>query len=143
VKIVPASAVRSTDAGGSRFTGGVWQAEILPRVRDDGMRAHRFVYAPGARSSWHVHTGEQAIYVVAGRGLVLWQGLEAARLLGPGDWIHVEPGVPHWHGAAPDDTFVHLAVSATGATEWQAAVSEADYRASLPPDLAGPPGQAG
>jgi quercetin dioxygenase-like cupin family protein len=137
VKIVPASVVTSTEAGPDRFTGGVWQAEILPRIQDNGMRAHRFVYAPGARSNWHVHTGEQAIFVLTGRGLVRWAGLERARLLQPGDWVHVTPGVPHWHGAAPDDTFVHLAVSATGATEWQAAVSQADYQASLPPDRHG------
>jgi quercetin dioxygenase-like cupin family protein len=135
VKIVPASAVTSAAADAGKFSGGVWQAEILPRVQDDGLRAHRFVYAPGARSNWHVHTGEQAIVVVTGRGLVLWEGLDQARVLQPGDWVHVTPGVPHWHGAAPDDTFVHLAISATGATEWQAAVSQADYQASLPPDL--------
>jgi quercetin dioxygenase-like cupin family protein len=96
------------------------------------MRAHRFVYAPGARSSWHVHTGEQAIVVLAGRGLVLWQGLAEARLLQSGDWVHVEPGVPHWHGAVPDDNFVHLAISATGQTQWRDPVSLADYQASLP-----------
>jgi len=137
VKIVPAGAVTSADAGTDRFTGGVWQAEILSRERPDGMRAHRFVYAPGARSHWHVHTGEQAIYVVSGRGVVLWEGLDQARVLEPGDWIHVEPGVAHWHGAAPDDTFVHLAISATGETRWHDPVDQTDYTASLPPAPAG------
>ncbi|MEN3362696.1 MAG: hypothetical protein V7637_6678 [Mycobacteriales bacterium] len=132
MRIVPASTVTAVEADGARFTGGVWQAEILPRERPDGMRAHRFVYAPGARSSWHVHTGEQAIVVLAGRGLVLWQGLAEARLLQSGDWVHVEPGVPHWHGAVPDDNFVHLAISATGQTQWRDPVSLADYQASLP-----------
>jgi quercetin dioxygenase-like cupin family protein len=68
---------------------------------------------------------------------VLWEGLDRARLLQAGDWVHVTPGVPHWHGAAPDDTFVHLAISATGVTEWQAPVSPADYQASLPPGIGG------
>jgi quercetin dioxygenase-like cupin family protein len=132
MKIVPADQVTSAETGADRFTGGVWQSEALPRERPDGMRAHRFVYAPGARSNWHVHTGEQAIYVLAGRGLVLWEGLAEARVVRPGDWIHVEPGVPHWHGAAPDENFVHLAVSATGETQWREPVGEADYTASLP-----------
>lgn len=110
------------------FTGPVWRTEHLPRVGQDGLIGHRFLYGPGARSHWHVHEGDQALIVVGGRGLAHWTGLDAARPLLPGDWVHVDPGVEHWHGAAADEMFVHLAVTASGGTEWLGPVSDADYQ---------------
>jgi quercetin dioxygenase-like cupin family protein len=124
MRIQPESGVASAAGAPSKFTEGVWATEILERVREDGLRGHRFVYAPGARSHWHVHTGEQALVVVAGRGLICWEGLEEPQELRPGDWVHVSPGVAHWHGAAPDTTFVHLAVTASGVTEWGAPATD-------------------
>jgi quercetin dioxygenase-like cupin family protein len=123
-KVVPESAVASPAGSPDRFQGDVWQAEILPRDRAGGLRGHRFTYAPGGRSHWHVHTGEQALIVVAGHGLIQWEGLDEPRELRPGDWVHVEPGVPHWHGATGDSVFVHLAVTATGDTEWGGPVAD-------------------
>lgn len=125
--VVPESSVPSPPADRGKFTGDVWEAEILPTQRPDGMRGLRFAYAPGARSHWHVHTGEQAIVVVAGHGLVQWEGLDRPRALSPGDWLHVVPGVPHWHGATPDSVFVHLAVNASGRTEWGDEVTDEEY----------------
>ncbi|WP_436535051.1 cupin domain-containing protein [Actinoplanes sp. HUAS TT8] len=117
-RVVPEGTLPSPAAAEDKFAGGVWQAEILTRQKPDGLRGHRFAYAPGGRSNWHVHTGEQALIVVAGHGLIQWEGLDEPRELQPGDWVHVEPGVPHWHGATDDSVFVHLAVTATGETEW-------------------------
>ncbi|MEV6305557.1 cupin domain-containing protein [Actinoplanes sp. NPDC051861] len=117
-KIVAEGDVPSVAADPGKFAGDVRQAEILSTRRENGMRAHRFSYGAGARSNWHVHSGEQALVVVSGRGLVQWAGLEEPREVEPGDWIHVVPGVPHWHGATGDSDFVHLAITASGETEW-------------------------
>lgn len=124
MRIQPESQVASFASEPSKFSGPVWRTEVLERALDNGLRGHRFVYAPGARSHWHVHTGEQALVVVAGKGLIRWEGLETARVLRPGDWVHITPGVAHWHGADPDSIFVHLAVTATGATEWGEPVAD-------------------
>jgi quercetin dioxygenase-like cupin family protein len=126
MKLYPARSTVSTPADPTCFTGAVWRTEHLPRI-GDGLVGHRFLYAPGARSHWHVHDGEQAIVVIEGRGLVHWSGLEETKRLLPGDWLHVDPGVEHWHGAVVDDVFGHLAVTASGATHWLGAVSDADY----------------
>ncbi|WP_328470398.1 cupin domain-containing protein [Actinoplanes sp. NBC_00393] len=128
-RIVAEGSVPSPAAEPDKFTGDAWQADILPAQQDEGLRGLRFTYAPGARSYWHVHTGEQALVAVSGRGLVQWEGEAAPRTLEPGDWVHVVPGVAHWHGAAPDSTFVHLAVNATGTTEWGGEVTDEQYRA--------------
>lgn len=118
MRIESESQVASAACEAAKFAGSVWRTEVLERAQENGLRGHRFVYAPGARSHWHVHTGEQALVVVAGKGLIRWEGLETPRELRPGDWVHVTPGVAHWHGAAADTVFVHLAVTATGVTEW-------------------------
>lgn len=48
----------------------------------------------------------------------------------PGDCINILVGVKHWHGAAPDSWFSHLAVEVpgeNGSNEWLEAVSNEDY----------------
>lgn len=116
----------------SKFTGEVWQSEILERTHPGGLRGLRLAYAPRGRSNWHIHEGEQAIVVVAGRGLVKREGDSKAQVVGPGDWVHIEPGEVHWHGAAPDNVLVHLAITASGGTDWRAAVDDDEYDSSLP-----------
>lgn len=112
-----------------KFTAGVWQTDTLDALHEGGMRGVRFVYQPGAHSHWHTHTGEQAIVVLSGSGVVVREGETAGTPVGPGDWVHVEPGEMHWHGALPGTVFVHLAVIASGGTEWHGAVSDDEYAA--------------
>ena len=112
------SDVRADPADPKCFTEGVFFSEMLPARAPSGMRASRFTYEPGARSHWHTHSGEQSLYVVAGRGLVQLAGEDTARVVLPGSWVHVKPGERHWHGAALDDVFVHLAITASGGTTW-------------------------
>ncbi len=126
-RVVSQDSVSQGPAGQDSFTGPVTRAEVLSAMRPSGLRGHVFSYEPGARSNWHVHEGEQALIVTSGEGLVQWEGLDAPRRLRAGDWVHVVPDVPHWHGATPDSDFVHLAVTATGGTSWLGAVSEEDY----------------
>ena len=52
----------------------------------------------------------------------------------PGDVVNIAPGVKHWHGAAPDSWFSHLALEVPGrncSNQWLEAVSDEDYH-SLP-----------
>jgi quercetin dioxygenase-like cupin family protein len=133
MKFVRESDLQSESADPGKFTEGVWQTEALTALRDEGLRGHRFLYQPGAHSHWHTHTGEQAIVVLAGRGTVVRWGEETGNEVGSGDWVHVEPGEKHWHGALDDDVFVHLAITASGTTEWHGPVTRDDYEAGLPP----------
>lgn len=48
----------------------------------------------------------------------------------PGDCINIPPEVKHWHGAAPDAWFSHLAVEVPGkdgSNEWLEAVTDEQY----------------
>ena len=54
---------------------------------------------------------------------------KAARELRPGDAVVIPPEVKHWHGAARDSWFSHLAVEVSGretSNEWREPVSQED-----------------
>ncbi len=87
-------------------------------------------FAPGCRNNWHIHhKGGQILLCTAGRGYYQEWGKEAQELH-PGDVVNIPPEVKHWHGAAKDSWFAHLAVEvpAEGASnEWLEVVNEEDY----------------
>lgn len=90
-------------------------------------------FEPGCRNNWHIHHavsgGGQILLCVAGRGYYQAWG-EAPRQLLPGDVVNIPAGVKHWHGAAPDSYFSHLAVEVPGkgrANEWLEPVTEETY----------------
>lgn len=85
------------------------------------------------RNNWHVHHakegGGQILVCVAGRGYYQEWGKEAVEMK-PGDCINIPEGVKHWHGAAPDSWFSHLAIEVPGvdgSNEWLEAVSDEQY----------------
>ena len=90
-------------------------------------------FEPGCRNNWHIHHadkgGGQILLVTAGRGWYQQWG-EEPRSLKPGDVVHIPANVKHWHGAAADSWFQHLAVEVPGegcTTEWCEAVADEDY----------------
>ena len=90
-------------------------------------------FEPACRNHWHIHHaksgGGQILLVTAGRGYYQEWGKEA-RELHPGDVVNIPANVKHWHGAAKDSWFQHLAIEVAGenaSNEWCEAVSEEDY----------------
>ena len=98
-----------------------------------GLFAANVTFEPGCRNNWHVHHaargGGQILVCVAGRGWYQEWGQEA-RELHPGDVVNIPPEVKHWHGAASDSWFSHLALEVPGencSNEWLEAVSDTEY----------------
>ena len=90
-------------------------------------------FEPGCRNNWHIHHadegGGQILVCVGGRGYYQEWGAEPVRLL-PGDHVNIPTGIKHWHGAAPDSWFSHLAVEVPGtnaSNEWLEPVDDAQY----------------
>ena len=86
-------------------------------------------FEPGCRNNWHSHTGGQLLIVTAGRGYYQEQGQPARELLS-GDIVEIAPNVIHWHGAAPDRWFSHLAIECnpqTNKTTWLDPVNDEQY----------------
>ena len=90
-------------------------------------------FEPRCRNNWHIHRatkgGGQMLVGVAGRGWYQEEGKPAVEIL-PGTVINIPANVKHWHGAAADSWFAHLAFSVPGenaSTEWLEPVSDEEY----------------
>ena len=100
---------------------------------EGGLFAANVTFEPGCRNNWHIHHaksgGGQILVCVAGRGYYQEEGKEAVEMK-PGDCINIPAEVKHWHGAAPDSWFSHLAVEVPGvegSNEWCEPVSDEEY----------------
>lgn len=90
-------------------------------------------FEPGCRNNWHIHKadkgGGQMLVGVAGRGWYQEEGKPAQKIL-PGTVIHIPANVKHWHGAACDSWFAHLAFEVPGentANVWLDPVTDEEY----------------
>lgn len=107
----------------------IGQSYLAP-LGDSQLGAANVTFEPGCRNNWHIHhKGGQVLICIAGRGWYQEWG-KPAQELRPGDVVSIQPEVKHWHGAAKDSWFQHiaLAVPAEGASnEWLEAVSDEEY----------------
>lgn len=106
---------------------------FLAPVSTEQVGIFNVTFEPGCRNNWHIHKasagGGQILICVGGRGYYQEWGKEAQELF-PGDVVNIPVGVKHWHGAAPDSWFSHLAVEVPGtdcSNQWLEAVSDEDY----------------
>ena len=90
-------------------------------------------FEPGCRNNWHIHHadkgGGQMLICVYGHGWYQEWGKEP-RELHPGDVVNIPANVKHWHGAAKDSWFQHIAQEIPGEsakTEWCEPVDENHY----------------
>ncbi|MBQ9727261.1 MAG: carboxymuconolactone decarboxylase family protein [Kiritimatiellae bacterium] len=93
-------------------------------------------FEPGCRNNWHVHHAEtgggQVLVCTAGRGYYQEWGKPAVEMT-PGVTVNIPAGVKHWHGAAPDSWFQHIALEVPGTggrNEWLERVDDAAYAAA-------------
>ena len=105
----------------------------LAQISDSQIPFFNVTFEPGCRNNWHTHHatkgGGQMLVGVAGRGWYQEEGKPAQEIL-PGTVIHIPANVKHWHGAAKDSWFAHLAFEIPGentSNEWQEAVSDEEY----------------
>ena len=114
------------------FTG---QSYLAP-LSTNQVGIYHGTFEPGCRNNWHIHHAKsgvgQILLCTAGRGCYQEWG-QPARELYPGDVVNIPAGVKHWHGAAPDSWFSHLAVEVPGEkaeTEWCEPVDNAAYQSA-------------
>jgi len=89
-------------------------------------------FEAGSRNCWHKHPGGQILLVTGGEGLYQERGMPARRLRA-GDVVQILPDIEHWHGAAPDSRFAHIAITTNpqhGEPAWLEPVSDEDYAAA-------------
>ena len=111
------------------FTGNSYLAPISR----EQVYISNVTFEPGCRNNWHIHRakkgGGQMLIGVAGRGWYQEEGKPAVEIL-PGTVIHIPANVKHWHGAAADSWFAHLAFEIPGegsSNEWLEPVNDEAY----------------
>lgn len=105
----------------------------LNMICTEGIPIGNVTFEPGCRNNWHIHHaksgGGQILLCTAGEGWYQEWG-KPARKLHVGDVVQIPAEVKHWHGAAKDSWFVHLAVEVPGeeaVNEWCEAVTDEEY----------------
>ena len=100
-----------------------------------GLFLANVTFEPGCRNNWHIHHAEkgggQILICTAGEGWYQEDGKPAQRLT-PGTVVVIPPNVRHWHGAAADQWFSHIALEVPGegcSNEWCELVSDEEYAA--------------
>lgn len=114
------------------FSGKSWLAPLTSN-KDLNAPLSNVTFEPGCRNNWHSHTGGQILIAVGGVGYFQERG-KAAIQMKPGDVIEIGPNVEHWHGAAPDSWFSHLAIACnpqTNTNNWLEPVSDEDYAVAV------------
>ena len=117
------------DAYAQYFVG---QSYLAP-LSTEQVGVFNVTFEPGCRNNWHIHHadkgGGQILVCIAGEGYYQEWGKEAVALK-PGNVINIPEGVKHWHGAAADSWFSHLAIEVPGENghaEWLEPVSDEEY----------------
>ncbi len=120
---------KPNDGFAKYFTG---QSYLAP-LSTSQVGIYNVTFEPRCRNNWHIHRadegGGQILICVSGRGYYQEWGKQAV-LMTQGDVINIPVGVKHWHGAAPDCWFSHLAVEVPGkntSNEWLETVSDEEY----------------
>lgn len=105
----------------------------IARISDAQIPFFNVTFEPRCRNNWHIHKaaqgGGQMLVGVAGRGWYQEEGKPAQEIL-PGTVIHIPANVKHWHGAASDSWFAHLAFEIPGSdasNEWLEPVTDEVY----------------
>lgn len=119
----------SNDAYAQYFIGKSYLAVLTT----EQIPTFNVTFSPGCRNNWHVHHarsgGGQLLICVYGSGWYQEWGKEP-RKLRPGDIVNIPANVKHWHGAAADSWFQHIAQEIPGDscnTEWCEPVSDTEY----------------
>ena len=111
------------------FIGTAYLSMLVAGGNEFNCPIGNVTFEPGARNNWHKHPGGQILLVTGGRGFYQEEG-KPAQELQPGDVVKIAPNIKHWHGAAPDNWFVHLSIETNvhaGPPEWLEPVTDEEY----------------
>ena len=127
--VISGESRHSSPAPKQNFIGNVRVDPAFETQAPQRVYGSYVTFEPGARTNWHTHPLGQTLLVTFGVGLTQeWGG--PVQVIRQGDVVLCPPNVKHWHGAAKDSWFAHVAIEvpAEGASnEWCEPVSDGDY----------------
>ena len=110
----------------------IGQSYLAP-ISTTQVKIFNVTFEPKCRNNCHIHEakkeGGQMLIAIGGRGYFQEWGKEPIEMH-PGDVINIPANVKHWHGAAPNSWFSHLAIEVDGeetSNKWLEPVSDEEY----------------
>jgi 4-carboxymuconolactone decarboxylase len=131
-------------APAENFTGSARVERLFEAADTSHAGGASVTFEPGARTAWHSHPRGQVLIVTSGVGRVQRWG-DPIEEIRTGDVVRIPPGQKHWHGAAPEASMTHLAVSEHRdgtVVQWMEKVSDEQYSGAPQPQSAGKPQDA-
>jgi 4-carboxymuconolactone decarboxylase len=134
-------------APAENFTGSARVEGLFEAVDPSHASGGSVTFEPGARTAWHSHPRGQVLIVTAGTGRVqTWGG--AVEEIRAGDVVRTAAGQKHWHGASPQASMTHIAITEHREgtrVQWMEKVTDEQYnaapaRAEQPPAPSRPSG---
>lgn len=133
IRIMRSGSQPSRQGSAENFTGSVRIDPLFKANAPARASGSLVTFQPGARTAWHTHPLGQILIVTAGLGRVQRWG-DPIEDIRQGDVVWIPPGQKHWHGAAPQSSMAHIAISEVldgESVEWMEKVSEVQYHPSL------------
>ncbi|MCM1060180.1 MAG: cupin domain-containing protein [Eubacterium sp.] len=114
----------------ANFSGAAYVSSIVGGNNAAGAPdLHYVVFDESVINNWHTHAGGQILIATDGVGYHQIEG-EPVQIMRAGDVAYCPPNVKHWHGAATDAEFAHIAVNTNPerqGVEWFDRISEEEY----------------
>jgi quercetin dioxygenase-like cupin family protein len=112
MKLIRVSEVPPQQDRSPIFVGDVTRQPLLVESQDYSLAMVNF--AIGARNKWHIHSGDQVLFVTYGVGYVANESQQVE--VHAGDIVHVVAGEKHWHGATEHSAMSHISLTRAGST---------------------------
>jgi len=116
MKVLKADGIPVEPTNSPLFTGGrVTRQTLLEMSNNFNLAIVNF--SAGARNKMHIHSSDQVLFVTAGKGIIATQ--MHREVISVEDVVHIPEGEKHWHGATPESSFSHIALTEKGSTTTQ------------------------
>lgn len=116
----------------NNFAGTAWLQMLVNNDSIYNTSIGNVTFEPKARTNWHKHPGGQILLITEGQGFYQEKG-KSAQPLRKGDIVKIPPYAEHWHGAAPEYSLTHIAISLSndkGTVVWLQPVTDEEYNQS-------------
>jgi 4-carboxymuconolactone decarboxylase len=113
----------------ANFSGNVRVEMLFEALEPSHASGGAVTFEPGARTAWHSHPRGQILIVTAGTGRVQRWG-DPIEEIRAGDVVSIPAGQKHWHGASPQASMTHIAITEHRdgtAVQWMEKVSDEQY----------------
>src|SRR5688572_21146615 len=114
------------------FTGAARVEMLFETLNPLHASGGSVTFEPGARTAWHSHPAGQILIVTAGIGRVQRWG-ERIEEIRTGDVVRIPAGQKHWHGASPQASMTHIAITEPRdgmSVQWMEKVTDEQYNDS-------------